>query len=1401
MQAAIDDDDGPMVTVKSSMKDKPPPTPQATFGQLYQFTSTFEKMLLVIATICGTGAGVAQPMMLIAFNTLFTQLGSSSVVSGTLVSADKMIELLLIMTYIGAALFVCDFVAISSVNYVAASQMQKYKQAYLKAVLRQDVGWYDVSNPEELSTTFAEAMVKVQKGLKAQNMICIGLGMGLGSLVMAFLPSMGNPEVAGVTMATVPLLMVAGAVMMFFVGNGEKLREKSYARAGGIAAESLFSMRTITSLGIEEHFGGRYRAALVKVRRVTVVNQTLFSASVGVTLVAYLVMVVVAVLYGSFRLAAEIEASQFPLVVQDPVFGTNVDVHYCADSKQQPANVSINKACESLGLPPLYMTCQLGAALELVGDTPLSRLGATGTGQFDVPPGQENVTLLEALGFQSTANLSTYVKDEAPQSYLNDNPSYYACGMAGANMLMAIFAIMFMGEGFSMAGQPWQHLNLARVSAAKVFAIINRVPAIDSFSEDGAKPAKVSGDIQVKDVVFAYPSSPDTLVCKGYNLSIAAGQTVALCGPSGSGKSTIIQLLERFYDPHSGSITLDGYDIKTLNVRWLRSQMGLVSQEPLLFQGTVAQNIAYGLPPDKAPTQEEIEEAARMANAHGFITETLNDGYATQVGVGGGKLSGGQKQRVAIARAIIKKPAVLLLDEATSALDTKSERVVQAALDEIMTKQKRTTIMIAHRLSTIRNADKIAVLREGSVMEEGTYDSLMTIQDGLFRSLAEKQEQLLALDRASVKRTSSAVEATASAAEAEEESSRDATPEVVRVVEASVVGPATDGAAADGGGGEAEKEKSPIGRLVRLQSSHLPALFLLFCFSMAGSALVTYSFYLMVPVMNIVLGGEPKAMREDAVSFSYRIGLFGASVVASFTCSGFFNGFAGSALTGKLRSHGFFSLMRQEMGYFDQEANTAAELTAFLAEKVDKVKTITAEQLDLIAQLIGACAMFLVVLGLYSDWRLLLAWLAMIAVMGVVIPLQLPFLAGEEQAEAKKKKGQEDTSKLGKSEGSANKIVGDAVMGIRTVASFNLEQRFFDGFAAQTAQVSHIQKGDAFKGGFFMGFSDFVMLLSMGAVFYYSIWLANEGLVDFEKVMTPMWCVMGVMVPMIKANTLGDLKAASKAAVRLFSLFDRTPLIDNLSQDGHQLESVTGDIQVRDVVFSYPSAPDHLVCKGYSLSISAGETLALCGPSGSGKSTIMLLLERFYDPQQGVVTLDGYDIKTLNVRWLRQQLGLVSQEPVLFQGTVAENISYGKQGSATQTEIEEAARMANAHGFITNDLGAGYNTDVGLKGGKLSGGQKQRVAIARAIIKKPSVLLLDEATSALDNESERIVQAALDEIMTKQKRTTIVIAHRLSTIRTADKIAVVQEGAVVEEGTHDELLAMQGLYMNLVLSS
>jgi len=293
-------------------------------------------------------------------------------------------------------------------------------------------------------------------------------------------------------------------------------------------------------------------------------------------------------------------------------------------------------------------------------------------------------------------------------------------------MTVPIFCIFMLAVGLGMAGQNVTDAAKASSTADRVFDTIDRKSAIDWCADDGQKPSTVRGDITFKDVVFRYPSRPDQVICRKYNLEVEAGTTVALVGQSGSGKSTAVSLFQRFYDPEKGTVSLDGTDITQLNVSWLREQIGVVSQEPVLFMGTIADNIRYGKPD---ATHEEIVEAAKMANAHEFISE-FPEQYDTTVGDKGGQLSGGQKQRVAIARAIIKNPPILLLDEATSALDNESERIVQEALDNLLAKQKRTTLVIAHRLSTIRNADKIVVIEKGEVVEQGSHDELMAIGEG-----------------------------------------------------------------------------------------------------------------------------------------------------------------------------------------------------------------------------------------------------------------------------------------------------------------------------------------------------------------------------------------------------------------------------------------------------------------------------------------------------------------------------------------------------------------------------------------------------------------------------------------------------------------------------------------------
>ena len=261
--------------------------------------------------------------------------------------------------------------------------------------------------------------------------------------------------------------------------------------------------------------------------------------------------------------------------------------------------------------------------------------------------------------------------------------------------------------------------------------------------------------------------------------------------------------------------------------------------------------------------------------------------------------------------------------------------------------------------------------------------------------------------------------------------------------------------------------------------------------------------------------------------------------------------------------------------------------------------------------------------------------------------------------------------------------------------------------------------------------------------------------------------------------------------------------MDPLDPSGDKPSSIDGALSFRDVTFAYPSRPNHLVYRpspdgarsGFSLDITPKQSVAFVGKSGCGKSTALQLFLKFYEADSGTVTLDDKDVRDLNTKWLRENVGYVGQMPVLFQGTVRDNILMGKP-DATEEEVFKAAKAANAYDFVMG-LNAGFDTDIGSGGMLLSGGQRQRVAIARAIISDPAILVLDEATAALDNESEKIVQAALDDLQEKTPRTTLVVAHRLTTVKNCDQICVLDGGGVKELGSHSELLSKRGLYAEL----
>ncbi|KFK33736.1 hypothetical protein AALP_AA5G052900 [Arabis alpina] len=692
-------------------------------------------------------------------------------------------------------------------------------------------------------------------------------------------------------------------------------------------------------------------------------------------------------------------------------------------------------------------------------------------------------------------------------------------GAKGGTVYAVIICISYGGTTLGRGLSNLKYFAEAVVAGERITKVIKRVPAIDSNNLEGQILEKVRGEVEFKNVKFVYPSRPETSIFDDFCLRVPSGKTVALVGGSGSGKSTVISLLQRFYDPVAGAILIDGVSIDKLQVKWLRSQMGLVSQEPALFATSIKENILFG---KEDASMEDVVEAAKASNAHNFISQ-LPNGYETQVGERGVQMSGGQKQRIAIARALIKSPTILLLDEATSALDSESEMV----------------------------------------------------------------------------------------------------------------------------------------------------------------------------------------------------------------------------------------------------------------------RSLVGERVSLVVQTISAVSISCT-LGLVIAWRLAIVMIAVQPLVVVCFYVQRILL---KSLSKKAIEAQDESSKL----------AAEGVSNIRTITAFSSQDRILK-------LLKRVQEGplresirQSWLAGIVLGTTRSLITCTSVLSFWYGGRLIADGMIMSKSFFEMFLIFVSTGRVIADAGTMTtDLAKGSDAVGAVFALIDRSTIIEPENPNGYLPEKINGQIRFLNVDFAYPTRPYVIIFKDFSIEMNQGKSTAIVGPSGSGKSTIISLIERFYDPLNGTVRIDGRDIRSYHLRSLRQHIGLVSQEPMLFAGTIRENIMYGGAAdNINEAEIIEAAKAANAHDFITS-LSDGYDTNCGDRGVQLSGGQKQRIAIARAMLKNPSVLLLDEATSALDSQSERVVQDALERVMVG--RTSVVIAHSLSTIQNCDAIAVLDKGKVVESGTHSSLLAKgsTGVYSSLV---
>ncbi|KAF7551907.1 hypothetical protein G7Z17_g4685 [Cylindrodendrum hubeiense] len=950
------------------------------------------------------------------------------------------------------------------------------------------------------------------------------------------------------------------------------------------------------------------------------------------------------------------------------------------------------------------------------------------------------------------------------------------------NKKNAILGCMFSAEYFVIFAGMGDVFIRAASAATELFRLMDRSSAIDPFDESGEQPSEIEGAIDCDDITFSYPMRPGVTVLQNFTLRIPAGKVTALVGASGSGKSTIIGLIERWYNPVSGSVKLDGRPIDKLNVQWLRKHVRLVQQEPVLFSGTVYDNIVKGLV--GTPWENElkdvkmarVQEAAKVAFAHEFISD-LPNGYETSIGERGGLLSGGQKQRVAIARSVISQPRILLLDEATSALDPHAEEIVQQALDNVS--QGRTTVTIAHKLATIRNADNIVVMDKGCIVEQGTHHSLLE-EGGAYARLVKAQDL-------------STSETSGFESDCSTEGDRDELADDME--DDGHERTMTRYSTTTKGRLESDMDRDDFDKWNSIG-------FLQTVWKIVKSTPELHLTYL---ILALACMAAAAAYPGQAILMSRFIEVFKFTGSAMQKKVGFASNVIAQTLNHKYRKQIINDVLRQDLRFFDRPENT----TGALSSRVDSYPQAVFELMGFNIALI-----FTAVVGVTSCCIVALAYGWKLGV--VIIFAGLPPLLASGYARMRMETTMD--AKISKRFSMSASIASEAINAIRTVSSLAIENSVLDDYNKELEHAISDSLRPIFLIMLPFAFTQSVEYAFQALGFWYGCRLVSFGelsMVNFFVAFLGVFfsgqqasILFGFAGSMYKSKVtyldLSDrylgMTKATNAANYLFWLEQLTPSIRETDENRDNGPDGFNTLDINNVQFSYPMRPDARVLRGIDLETKQGQFIAFVGASGCGKSTMIAMLERFYDPVHGQLVLDGKNLDEINPWLYRKEVALVQQEPKLYPGTIRDNISMGfpteDVSSVPEADVIAACRSANAWDFVSS-LPEGLNTPCGSNGLQLSGGQRQRIAIARALIRNPRLLLLDEATSALDTQSERVVQDALSEAAKTGDRITIAVAHRLSTVRYADAICVFHNGRILAMGTHDELLVKSEMYRRM----